>query len=279
MDKKLTAYTINNQVVGIDILTPSNIENPIFRLEDNVSEGYSDISSIINYHIFMVRDNLCSDFLQGKLIIKQFVENKGLNLVIDTVTDNTTLTPNINDKYLVGDNGVNDFLNQDGLIATWNGSSWTFNTKVDEGFDLCTLEEKDILCRYNIGSQQRQATAVSTDTLIKYGKDYFNNSRLCRNKRADKVITEIHNRLYNDKSEILNDILNSAYGNLKERYIEFGVLGTVVNDDTALLDYINGTGLYNNTNGLRQKSIIPSGMSLNDFCDKIEDLLLNGNYW
>jgi len=80
MKRYLLAYQISGQTVGIDITSWSDIDlngNKPFKMiysGDSISSGYTDISSIVNWHKFGAF--VCNDYFAYKCSVKTLVVEK-----------------------------------------------------------------------------------------------------------------------------------------------------------------------------------------------------------
>ena len=74
------------------------------------------------------------------------------------------------------------------------------------------------------------------------------------------------------------DLMNGASAMI-DAYVNFGVEGSLEGDDVGLFDYLEsrvGTPFENT--GLLSKGYNVEGMTINEFSERLMDVLKNGNY-
>jgi len=81
---------------------------------------------------------------QAQIDHQNYLFNLKGKAISRTITDPTPLTPALYDQYIVPTGAVNDWAGQDGTLAYWDGSAWSFITPID-GDRLYCLEDSDIL--------------------------------------------------------------------------------------------------------------------------------------
>ena len=280
----LYGFIINGQVLGLEIFSWSESSlngNPPFIFATSQPSGYGLLNSIIS--IDAVGFNANKDYIFVRDVIKEKVEEKGVEATIDEINDPNSVTPTKNDAYLVGNSPVGAFVGHKGEVAIYKGSGWEFKFKSFFGFDQLTTEEKLIACVHKIGNHTQRVATVGLDEVINMGLAYHSYSVEARQKRAAYAIAEVHNRLPNQANQILAELI-SQENNMILTYINFGIEGTnydgawdyPTNQPNGIIDYVLGTANFENS-GLINKNFTPDGLTLNQLCLKLEEILIKGN--
>jgi hypothetical protein len=217
-----------------------------------------------------LRDQYGTAFKEMRDSVKDIVNNQGLALAISTENNPNTLTPTEGDKYLVGSIPVNGWETQEGNIATWSSSAWSFKSPEAEGFLLQTDAVKLMLCELHIGGFTERFTYLSANSILDkievFGDKFdYLATKICRGqirmRRAESfLIRELPAEAMTIFSEAKDDIDN---------YLKIGLDGTYYGDEqSGVSDYINDT--------LRLRPYTPMTMTLSAVCDRLEDILFKG---
>ena len=155
------------------------------------------------------------------------------------------------------------------------------------GFSNLTANEKYIATIHKIGTHAERLSALNgnVENLVLIGLQYHVKVSDVRKIRLGFAVAEVHNRLgfitigpYTAAEIILSEILPYNY---LYTFTELGLGGLCDNDNSeGLFDYLNSTvGSTWELTGLRSKPWTPEGMTdMEEFCDKMLDILQNGNY-
>ena len=156
------------------------------------------------------------------------------------------------------------------------------------GFSNLSTLEKKIASRWFLCVKSDRDTVHTFDEQVTNGYFWHINARISRNNRLDVAIIEVYNRLdsadadnvIDDLWEIFLKINGKQYTrSLAMNYINFGREGTVEGNPEGLFDYILArVGTSFELTGLKAKAITPIHGTLDELCDKIIDILKNGNY-
>lgn len=300
----LTAQRIGQGVVGIDLPIPPRSTyqgQPYqpFKVEDNVSLGYADISSISNWFEYGIESNyLKKDYLYLRNEILLLIDKKAEDSCIGSLNDPSTITPNAGDRYCVGDNPVGEFANKQKAIAERNedNTAWNFLDKDVLGYSLSSYEEKRIAAQLYIGLiEDHKADFGQTDSIL-WREEYHALATETRLKRMLAAETLIQQELPAYQGLILLTItslvteLDFGTGaqlysiDLHKNYKDFGVKGQVFdfhpiknpNPAVGIMDYFYGTNLFTDK-GLIDMPFVPVNMTLQELCDRVYDILVNGN--
>ena len=249
---------ITNKITGA--------EKVVYKWSDTLDVDYTELTSIEDIDNYGFNHNKDYYFVRNQ--IRDRIEQKSLDTIIGTHNDPTTLTPSLNDKYLI-DIGVNDWLDKDNMIAIYNGTSWDYKSIMEDGFNLSNSSEKDVISKYKIGETQQILNYLGDiNTLINYDSLYdinINKSILTR-FAITKTLFEIE--LPDDYYKILDD---NGTDQLITNLVVLNIIGTHAGDKrNGLSDYIDIT--------LRSKPWTPINYTLDDLCNKCIDILVNGNY-
>jgi len=290
----LTAHLLNGQKMGVDIPVNSIITEP-FKIEVTPSPGYADITSIENWWKYGLE---LEDYLYVRKQIKRQVELKGIAAAIATQST-PPVSPADGDAYYIDPeaSATDDWVGYEGWSATWNdtGSVWVFEPCSWTGYRVCTQAEKDICAQLKIGSQGDHFADYGVPAIVDYGLEYHITSRDTRELRMLRATVEVYNILPLNVAEALGNITASPLGDMYNRFMEFGVKGTVedYNKDfnptptPGICDWLKGRAPFVNAEpyissgypiGLPQKGWTPiDGSTLNDFADKVYNILVYGN--
>lgn len=151
------------------------------------------------------------------------------------------------------------------------------NLYISLGWNSLRDKEKDICSRLFISTKSERDQIFSLSVQKELGLIWHKNSVDCRMDRYNYVVVEIFTELSSLESvEVMNDIVTNF---LAEKYVYYGLEGTLENNKEGLFDYLEarvGTS-YENT-GLASKGFIPRSMTLNRLVLIIMYILKNGNY-
>ena len=280
-----------------------------FLFAETVQSGYEDINTItLISELGFLADN---DYKFVRDQLKQFVLNVGLfNLQSnpnDLPTDPSTLTPQINQAWEIGDNAVGDWLGMDEKVAIWIGVDWDFvlgdsyaGSVEEYGFNFLTPEEQKICATKLIGTVVQQVLAFGIDInnptstpdqvkeKSKAQAQYKKQVQICRVNRYNFVANDILQNIPQIAVEVLGEL-----GQLPSYYKEHGVDGYPVDEfdgdktnpldipkNTGLSSYILGEAGFEGL-GLINKTFTPiNGMTKTEYINYIVDKLflvgLNG---
>lgn len=149
-------------------------------------------------------------------------------------------------------------------------------TDEETGFNALAPQEMGIAAQWSVGAHAQHVSVLGLDNLVMAGQYYSLMTMKSREKRLSRAISEVYNRLFDNKETVLTDANNDG---LITSFLN-GREGTLQGDAEGLIDYINATAstAYELT-GLRAKAWSPEGYTnMNDFCDYLIDILVNGNY-
>jgi hypothetical protein len=268
-------------------------------ISDNVVEsGYTHISSIENWNYVALdiegdmrsRELIGRDYKFVRDQIKELVCLSGESTTISEEADPASIfpIPTTGDSYLIASDPVGDFTGNTGMVAIYDGASWSFKTCMEIGFNLLSTGDTLICAKHKVGSHaQIYGVFGDIDTQVNEMELYHERVTYCRKKRLNYVISRVHNHLehlnfagYTVPEIILSEII--PY-NLIYLYEDLGLGGIVDGDNSAgLIDYVNCTA---NTpfnvveGGIRNKSWIPEALNnMGELADIMMDIFLNGNY-
>ncbi len=296
----LTAQIIGGKKVGIDISIPPKtiIEIPFLVANDPAPE-FADISSILNWYKFGIEGNyLKKDYLFIRNEIVKLIDKKAENTCLGELNDPTTVTPNTGDRYCVGIEPTGVFVGKQNAIAEWNGSEWIFLDKDVLGYSLCSLEEKEIAAQLYVGLiSDHEADFDSTETKL-WREEYHEKATETRLKRMLAAETLIQQELPAYQSFVLLTITSlvteldltgtgqtQLYSiDLHKNYKDFGVKGSIEdfhpiknpNPAVGIMDFFYGRSLFTNK-GLINMPFTPTNMTMQELCDRVYDILINGN--
>ena len=300
----LTAQIIGRKIVGVESSVPSrsvyeNQPYEPFKAENTISNGYADISSITNWYQFGIEANyLKKDYLYVRNEILLLIDKKAEDTCLGTINDPTTITPNAGDRYCVGDNPVGEFANKQKAIAerTQDNTAWNFLDKDVLGYSLCSYEEKRIAAQLYIGLiQDHKADFGQTDSIL-WREEYHQLATETRLKRMLAAEALIQQELPAYQGLILLTITSlvtelnvtgtpQLYSiDLHKNYKDFGVKGEKIDfhpiknpsPAVGIMDYFYGTNLFLGK-GLIDMPFIPENMTMQQLCDRVNDILVNGN--
>lgn len=289
----LTAHVLNGKRVGVDIPVNSIIEIP-FKIEEEPSLGYADISSVENWWKFGIT---LKDYLFVRKKIKELIIEKGIQDTDETRSSPPSL-PVEGKKYYINHDEIatDEWTGYEGWVASWNilERVWKFEPAEWVGYRVCSTSEKDIAAQLKIGSQGDHFADYGVPAIVDYGFDYHKKSRSTREERMLRTTVEVYNLLPLNVAEALGDITNSPLGDMYSRYIEFGVKGTVEdynkdfnpNPTPGICDWVLGRAPFIDEapynvagypNGLIDKDWQPiDGTTIQYFANKIFNILVNG---
>ena len=148
---------------------------------------------------------------------------------------------------------------------------------IDTGFDTLTTAEKDIAVKMIIASHAKRLAHVGSHAGLE-GLCYAYDITVApiRRTRINYARQELHTRIPNNALEAENEAAQ-----LIMNYLEFGIEGTTEGDPEGFFDWVFGrTGTTWDAAGLLQKAWTtdPGGYGLTALCNKIYDIVHNGNY-
>lgn len=253
----LTAHLIQNQRVGIDIPVPGIITVP-FKIEDTVSAGYADISSIINYDKFGW--DLDRDYLYVRKEIKNLVQQKGIDSCIDT-RSTPPVTPLDGDRHYIDPDATatGDWTGYEGFIAEWDqaGTQWVKEPTDHVGYRLLQVDEKTIAANLKIGSVADHFNELGVPSVVDIGEEYHANAVITRKARMLRATVEVYNRLPTNYAQVLTDLTYSNIGNMIYSYEEWGLKGTLEdynidynpNPNPGIIDYLMARAPFDGVQG------------------------------
>lgn len=287
----LTGHLLNGKVVGIETPLVSAIEQP-FKIEETVSPGYQNISTIENWYNY--GRNLGKDYLFIRKEIKILIEEKGIASAIASQST-PPASPSDNDLYYISMDAVatDAWAGYEGWMATWSESpaEWLFEPPSFVGYRLLNDNETEIAAGYKIGSQADHFADYGVPEVSDYGLEYHKKSIEAREERLLRTAAEVYNRLPLYSSLILGDLIGNPHGDLTTLYISWGVKGTLEDFNVdfnpvpspGIIDYMYGRYPYDgNVDGYPTGLLLKSGItpidaiSLQDFCDEMYDILVRG---
>lgn len=287
----LTSHLLNGQRIGVDIPLNSIIKVP-FKIESSPSAGYADISSVENWWNY---GKDLEDFLYVRKRIQILTREKGIVNCIATLST-PPLNPTSGDRYYIDIEApaTDEWAGYEGWCATWDGVDWIREPAEWIGYRYSTEAEKDILAQLKVGSQGDHFADYGVPAIVDYGLDYHITSRDTREYRMLRATVEVYNIIPLNAAESLGDITASPLGDMYNRYIEFGVKGTLEdynkdfnpNPTPGICDWLLSRAPFNNQEPF-VSSGYPSGLTLkvwnpidattiNDFATKIYNILVYG---
>lgn len=300
----LTAQVLGERVVGTETSIPSRStyqDQPYrpFKVEDTVSNNYADISSISNWHEYGIESNyLRKDYLYIRNEILKLIEKKAEDSCIGALDDPSTVTPSAGARYCVGNNPVGEFFDKQGTIAerSEDNTAWDFLSKDVLGYSLCSSEEKRIAAQLNIGLIKDHKIDFDDNETILWREEYHEKATETRIRRMRSAETLIVQELPDYQTPIMLTItslvinLNAGFGELPysidmhKNYNYFGVIGTIENyhpinnkfPGNGIIDFFYGRSMFSGK-GLIDTDWIPVNMTLQQLCDRVYDILVNGN--
>lgn len=147
--------------------------------------------------------------------------------------------------------------------------------------------DKNVCAQEFAAVRSDRNTVYSLEDQIKYGYRFHKRSVDARQKRIEKTVSLIYNRVQiEDGKQIVNDVLNGVSGsssNALQKYKEFGIEGLNEGDllGDGLFDYIESrvSSSYSGSGLLDKNFIMLDGdYSIESMSNDIMDILKNGNY-
>ena len=290
----LTAHVLNGQIMGVDIPVNSIIKHP-FKIEDEPSLGYVDISSVHNWWEFG-RD-LGRDYLYVRTRINNIIGQKGIDQCIDTLST-PPMTPMDGDMYYVDSDelATDAWEGYEGWTATWIAieKRWSFQPTQWVGYRDLEQKEKEIAAQLKIGSQADHFFDYGVPAIVDYGFEYHKTARSTREERMMRAVVEVYNIIPLHVAEALTALTASPLGDMYNRYIEFGIKGTVEdynkdfnpNPTPGVADWLLSRAPFSNQEpyitagypgGLSVQTWFPIDQTtIQDFANKVYDILVNG---
>ena len=293
----LTAHLIEGQPVGLVVKNYSLIKVP-FKIEDEISPGYTDISSISNW--YELGTNLNRDYLFVRKEIKKLCDLKAIESC-DEVRSNPPSMPSQGDRYYIDPAGTatGSWEGYEGFIAEWESLSprWVIEPTDHVGYRISSTDEKNILSKYKIGSVIEHYAELGVPSVVDIGEEYHRNAIEARKARMLRCTVEVYNRLTNNYSTVLQNLTGSAVlGNMIYNYEQWGLKGIIedYNKDfnptptPGCIDYLMSRspfdGLQANIDagfpqGMRTQAwTTVDGLNMVQFSDELYDILVNGIY-
>lgn len=291
----LTAHVLNGQIVGTELTHYSVITEP-FKIENSPSLGYVDISSVANWWKF--GQDLNRDYSFVRKEVKLLIAQKGIDACISTISDPPVGASDGDQHYIdpVG-TATGSWAGYEGWVGTFDFAEdqWVIEPPHWVGYRLCNTEEKFIAANYKIGSQADHYADYGVPTIVDYGEEYHLQSIFARQRRMRRATVEVYNRLPANVAEVLQNMEASPLGNMYNRYIEFGVKGTVEDYNVdfnptptpGIADWIMGRSVFSNVEPYSSAGY-PTGLKLKTgwspidaadldaFCDEMYDIIVNG---
>ncbi len=289
----LTAHLLNGKKVGIDIPFNSIITKPIL-IEDTVSPGYIDISSIETWWGFKDIATPVRDYSFIRKEIKKLIDGMAIASALETRSD-PPVTHNDGDIYYIDPDptATGDWAGYEGFIATSDGTNWTKEPPCHVGYRMLNPEQKDIAATLKIGSQADHFADYGVPAISDYGLEYHRNSIAAREERMLRAVVEVYNRIPLHQAEVLGDLIGNPIGDLTELYKEWGLKGTLEdynidfnpNPTPGIINYLYGRAPFNGQEpylsagypvGLALKGWTPVDTDLSSFCNEIYGILVEG---
>lgn len=247
-------------------------------VDASTPSGYADITSVTNIEKYAFKYSNF-DYIYVTNAMKEFVSDSFLNHSSYLgILGTPPSSPTDGDLYLI-DSGVDAWFGKNGLIAKYVGlaSLWTFHTKEEIGFEQLSSAEQIIAASYDIGTIEQKIDTISTNNLVSYLTLHRANIYQAKEVRLSRMLAEICVRLYYEYDNILKDIVSDG---LMVSYLQ-GIDGVLYGTMEGITDYINGTigssyEKYSLVEGLRHKDYIPVGLTLDDLCDHLIEILTIG---
>ena len=291
----LTSHLLNGKTVGIEVPLNPAIEVP-FKIEQTVSEGYKDVSTIVNWWNY--GRTLDKDYSYVRREIKSLVDQKAIDATISTISTPPPTPANADSHYIdpLG-TATGDWAGYEGYVATFDtpGDQWIKEPPCHPGYRLCTTAEKDICAELKIGSSADHFADYGVPAIVDYGVEYHRNSIYAREERILRAQVEIYNRLPVNAFTILTDLISSPIGDLTELYAKYGLKGQVEDYNVdynptpapGICDYVMARAPFNGqepyvsagyADGLKNKGWTPiDATTLSDFADEIYNILVYGD--
>lgn len=288
----LTAHLINGQKVGIETSIPAAITEP-FKIENTISPGYADVSTIRNWHKYGI--NLNRDYIFVRKEIKSIVEQIAIEASLATIAD-PPVSPNVNDQYYISSPATGNWAGYEGQIALWTGSMWVKEPTHHVGYRLLSTEEKIIVSSYKIGSVSDHFSEFGVPSVVDIGEEYHLKSIEARKARMLRATVEVYNRLLSNYAQVLQQLTYSQVGNMIASYKDWGIKGTVEdynvdfnpNPTPGIIDYALARAPFDGTqanldagfpSGLaNQLWITVDGKNMTEFSQELYDILVTGIY-
>lgn len=293
----LTAHLIQGKKVALEVPIPGAITEP-FKIEDTVSDGYADISSILNWDTYGW--DLNRDYLFIRKEIKKLVEQKAIDSCISTISD-PPVTPTDEDRHYIDPDATatGDWTGYEGFIAEWDatGVQWVKETKGHVGYRLLTSSEKTVAAKLKIGSVADHFTELGVPSVVDIGEEYHKNAMEARKARMLRATVEFYNRLPTNYATVLQHLTaNANLGNMIYSYEEWGLKGAVEDYNIdfnpspipGCMDYLMARAPFDGVQanidagypeGIRNQSwTTVDGLNMTQFSDELYDILVNGIY-
>lgn len=289
----LTGHLLNGKIVGVDIPFNSLIQNPIL-IEETVSPGYTDISSIENWWAFKDIAVPKRDYSFIRKRIKKLIDDIAISNTLGTLSTPPKSHSSGDSYYIDPDpTATGDWANYEGYIATSDGTNWDKEPPCHVGYRMLDPNQKDIAAILKIGSQADHFADYGVPAISDYGLEYHRNSIAAREERMLRAVVEVYNRIPSHQAEVLRDLIGNPIGDLTELYKEWGLKGSVEdynvdfnpNPTPAIINYLYGRAPFNGQEpyvsagyptGLALKGWTPVDTTLALFCDEIYEILVNG---
>lgn len=295
---------INGEVLGRDIESWEGSGIIPFLFADTIQPGYEDISSIDL--ISKYGDYADNDMKFVRDQLKKLVIQTGLtNLQSDPKnlpTDPSTLAPQINQAWEIGEGAIGDWVGMDEKVAVWNGSGWDFllgdayaGSVEEYGFGFLSDEDKKICAGKLIGTVVQQILAFGIDISNPSNTpEQFNEKAKAQGKYKNEVQRCRYNRYEFIKNDVLQNIpalamtILGEMGQLPHFYQEYGVDGYPIDEfsgdksnpqhvakNTGLSSYILGKAAFEGAGLINKTFTALNGMNSNEYSNYLADKLFH----
>jgi len=280
----LGAFIINGQPVGAVLQNWQTSDlgaNAPFVFEDSLNNNYQDISSVENIYKFGHLTKY--DFKKVRDEMKNFVIALGNSNIISEETNPATLSPSVDDGYLIGAGAIGEWAGKDGQVAKYDGAVWIYfngdgiaSAIETFGFSYLNATDAKIAAAHLIGSIGQQIVAYNYNAEEKEKEQFLYkiNVQECRKSRFEWAENHFLQQIPAQTAEVLGVIEMNYLGS---RYYEHGLDGIAEFGDVAegVADYIDGAAgtIFENI-GIRQKPWVTLfGSNMSTFCDELKEKL------
>lgn len=291
-----------DKTIGLDI---DNWEGDIlepFKFSENIETGYTDLTTIPKikeYGHLTIHD---SKFVRDQ--IKTYVKNLGQSNLQSTPNnlpiDPSTLTPQLNQAWQIGEGAVGVWLGRDEQVAMWDGSDWVYFVGdpyadgVEEyGYTFLDATDKKTcsskligtvaqsLGAYGINPYNPQSTQIQFLEKAKDQGQYRYDVQECRINRYQFIENDVLQNIPSLALEVLTEL-----GDLPKYYKENGVDGYPIDEfvgdkndpndvikNMGLASYLLGVGVFEGAGLINKTFITLSGQNPTDYTNYLVDKL------